>query len=820
MKTSFEIVLVVQTLLPALACGACTLAARRSRMASIPAWAHQLLVGLLFGVIACFATETGMPVVDGGVVNVRDAAPIVAGLAFGAPAGVIAGAIGGLERWLCVLWGGGATTQLACSLATFVAGASAALMRKLVFDDRRPAFGYALGIGVTTEVLHMLLILVTNMANIAVAFEYVRACSALMICLNGAACGLALLGQGYVNHERLRGAPPHLINDLVRRLIAVIAVALVAVVFFTVQITGALSASQTQNLLAVNLDDVSSTTQVFGWEKYLRGEYSYRVERTGGVLFVNADTDTVLSAKKRGRSLDDAGVTQGFPADPATGEIFRAQVFGKSCYCLGRAMGGVVAVAYVPVDEAGYFAGVTLYLMIFMEILVLTALFVLMYQLMRRRMVDKLAAVERGLDSIAAGNLDTPIDVRSHREFAVLSDNINATVDALKGYIDEAEHRMEADLALARDIQHAALPSVFPPYPDRRDFDLFASMDAAREVGGDFYDFFMPDAATLVFCIADVSGKGVPAALFMMRAKTELRTLMESGMDVDEAMTEANRRLCESNESGMFVTAWLARLDLATGTLAYANAGHNPPLIRHGNGHYEYLRAERPNLFLAGMDGVRYRKHTVGLEPGDRVFLYTDGVTEAQDADEGLFGEDRLRCVLDNAGDDEPRTTCEAVRAAVEDFAAGAERADDITMLSLFLRALTSRDRIVTAADLDSVELVRTFFENRLRALGAGARTANRVLVVMDELYSNICRYSTATRAVSSLSRAGDGLLVEFADNGVPFDPVAAPEPDTALGADERPIGGLGIHMARRMSKRMEYRRVGDTNILTIAFDL
>lgn len=711
-----EPALIAQTLAPAILAGLCMLLERSQRWQALPRAARQAIVGVLFGALACAATETGVPVVDGGVVNVRDAAPLVAGLAFGAPAGIIAGVIGAIERWLCVYWGGGMTTRLACSLGTLVAGLGGAAMRRYVFDNERPAFLPAAAVGVTTEVIHMLLVLLTNMDNLTVAFAYVEACSSLMIGLNGLACGLALIGQSVLRHEQLRVSPPHLINDLAARLVAIIFVAFLAMTNFTLQVA----------------------------------------------------TELVGTAPQQGIDI----------------------------------------------------VKVMLYLTVFMEIIVHTALFIVLYQLMRRRVVGNLVNVEQGLDSIAKGDLDTQVDVRTHQEFSRLSDDINTTVGALKGYIDEAEHRRDAELEMARQIQRSALPSVFPPFPERADFDLFASMDAAREVGGDFYDFFLLNSHTLVFLIADVSGKGVPAALFMMEAKSQVHSLMESGLSPADALTEANRRLCETNELGMFVTVWLGKLDLTTGVVSYANAGHNPPLVSHADGTWDYVRQARPNFVLAGMEGIRYRAHTLELGPGDRLYLYTDGVTEAANPASELYGEQRLVDELNASAADTPQAVCEGVLASVRAFADGAEQSDDITMLAIDVAALRGRDQIVTRADLDSIELVRALFEERLPKLGANARTMRRVLVAVDEGYSNICRYSGATRAVASIMRDRDGILVEFADNGAAFDPTAVPEPDTTLPPEERAIGGLGIHMMRRMSRRMEYARVDETNLFSLTFDI
>ena len=237
------------------------------------------------------------------------------------------------------------------------------------------------------------------------------------------------------------------------------------------------------------------------------------------------------------------------------------------------------------------------------------------------------------------------MDVRSHVEFEDLSDDINFTVDTLKRYIADAAARIDAELAFAKAIQHSALPSVFPPYPNRKEFDIWATMHTAKEVGGDFYDFYFVDDDTLAFLVADVSGKGIPAAMFMMQSKTLLKSCAESGMSVEEVFTNANAKLCEGNEADMFVTAWMGYLNLKTGLLTFANAGHNPPLVKHADGSFSYLKS-RAGFVLAGMDSVRYRKNELQLEPGDVLYLYTDGVTEANNSGNELYSEERLLSLL------------------------------------------------------------------------------------------------------------------------------------------------------------------------------
>ena len=278
--------------------------------------------------------------------------------------------------------------------------------------------------------------------------------------------------------------------------------------------------------------------------------------------------------------------------------------------------------------------------------------------------------------------------------FHVLIGNINATNEAIeaKDYAAEmarAEALREADLSIAKNIQSSALPSVFPPFPEHGEFELFAGMNAAKEVGGDFYDFYMLDDKTLAFLIADVSGKSIPGAMFMMRAKTVLKELALRGLPPGELMTAANQKLCEGNDAGMFVTAWMGFLDIKTGVVRAVNAGHNPPvLIRAGQA--EYLKL-KPSLIMGTFDIARYKEHTFTLAPGDILYLYTDGVTEAENDAAVFYGEERLQKRL-SFGDATPTPSgengmagavCRLVEADLAAYAGDAEQSDDITMLCI-----------------------------------------------------------------------------------------------------------------------------------------
>lgn len=247
--------------------------------------------------------------------------------------------------------------------------------------------------------------------------------------------------------------------------------------------------------------------------------------------------------------------------------------------------------------------------------------------------------------------------------------------------------RRAKELAMASDIQENAIPRVFPPFPDEKRMDLFASMTPARDVGGDFYDFFYSASDRLVFLVADVSGKGVPAALFMMRAKTVLKNLAQTGRPLPDAVTEANEALCEGNAANMFVTAWIGELDLATGHVTYVNAGHNPPVRFGGDAAPEYVHG-RSGLMLGAMPCLSYKARELRLAPGQMLYLYTDGMTEQPDAKGELFGEERLRSAIGAAlSGDRPvlergaSPLLGALHAAVLAHGGPVEQADDCTQL-------------------------------------------------------------------------------------------------------------------------------------------
>lgn len=244
----------------------------------------------------------------------------------------------------------------------------------------------------------------------------------------------------------------------------------------------------------------------------------------------------------------------------------------------------------------------------------------------------------------------------------------------------ETATRLGTELNMATDIQASQLPRLFPAFPNRPEFDVFASMTPAKEVGGDFYDFFLTDSNHIGLVMADVSGKGVPAALFMMVSRVLIKSHLQNGESPGEALANVNEQLCEGNEAQLFVTVWLAVLDIRTGKGTAANAGHEHPALRRAGGEYELI-TYRHSPAVATMEGIQFREHDFQLDPGDSLFVYTDGVVEATNAEKELFGSERLLEALNRNPDALPEETLSNVMDGINSFVAGAEQFDDITML-------------------------------------------------------------------------------------------------------------------------------------------
>jgi sigma-B regulation protein RsbU (phosphoserine phosphatase) len=389
------------------------------------------------------------------------------------------------------------------------------------------------------------------------------------------------------------------------------------------------------------------------------------------------------------------------------------------------------------------------------------------------------------------------------------------------------KHRMESELNVGRDIQMSMIPQKFPPFPDRGEISVWATLVPAREVGGDLYDFFFLDRTHLCVCVGDVSGKGVPSALFMAVTRTLVKSLSKSSLSAATVMTQVNDELAQNNDSCMFVTLFLAYLDVSTGEMTYTNAGHNPPYLRRRDGTCE--RLDRRHGPVAGaMEGLAYRQDNVKLEAGDVLLLYTDGVTEAQNEAEQLYSEERLATLLAELPYDTTENLVGAVLEDVRDFEDGAQQADDITIVAVEYDGTEGVgievEEIRVPVSVAGLTQAQARVEQFCEARELSVKVISRLAVALDEVLNNIISYAfpdgPTGEIVVHLEHRDSGLVVTIEDEGVPFNPLTRPTPDTEADLEDRQIGGLGIHLVVKMMDEVHYERQGGRNVLTLKKNL
>jgi len=459
------------------------------------------------------------------------------------------------------------------------------------------------------------------------------------------------------------------------------------------------------------------------------------------------------------------------------------------------------------------------------------AMLLIAYLLISRLINEPIKQLTLDVSKIALGNLDIKLKVTAKDELGLLAQVFNKMTGDLKRSIEEKtkeraeKERISAELNVAAIIQSSMLPCVFPPFPGRKEIDLYASMVPAKEVCGDFFDFFFVDDDTLAVLIADVSGKGVPAALFMVIAKTLIKNC-SSCRSPRSVFDTANKKLCEGNETGMFVTAFIGFYNLPSKKLTFVNAGHNPPLIKKNNSSYEFLKTN-PCVVLGFLNDTRYHEEEITMETGDTLFLYTDGVTEAMNGEKELFGESRLLEAANKYSASSPYELIAAVKKEVDIFAQGAQQADDITMLVLTINkenrtesnySFKNSKEIVVLTHVDSLKRVIGFVDSELIKSRFSPEDKNKICIAVEEIFMNIVNYAYEYERceVCIAVSVGEETFIKFEDEGKPYNPLEQPEPDLGKDIADRQIGGLGIFMVKKLMDSVEYSRLDGKNVFVI----
>lgn len=385
----------------------------------------------------------------------------------------------------------------------------------------------------------------------------------------------------------------------------------------------------------------------------------------------------------------------------------------------------------------------------------------------------------------------------------ILEDEVNAV---------KHSEKVSSELSIASIIQGAVLPKEFP---DSAFGEIYGLMDSAKKVGGDFYDFFNLDDDHLVIVIGDASGKGIPSSLYMMKAQSLIRAhAKHCKLNTAKIIMDVNESLCEGNEYNMFVTCWLGILDKQSGKLRYTNAGHNPPIIK-SSGKFEYLSA-RPGIVLGGFNDFEYQETSINLKKGDKIFLYTDGVTEAHNVKSELYGEDRLLEVVSKL-DASPYETVTRIREDVRQFSRNTEQFDDITMLMVEYRKPQSVFSKKFAAVRENLDQVQDFIISSIKT-DLNVKDKNQLLIVSEEVFINIASYAYEGVGYCNVDvdLENNVLTLVFTDNGKEFNPLEKEDPNTKEKAEDRQIGGLGIYMVKNLMDKVYYEYKDGKNILTM----
>jgi sigma-B regulation protein RsbU (phosphoserine phosphatase) len=398
----------------------------------------------------------------------------------------------------------------------------------------------------------------------------------------------------------------------------------------------------------------------------------------------------------------------------------------------------------------------------------------------------------------------------------------------LEAELEKAYERIKGELDIGHSIQMSMVPQQFPAFPDRKDLAIYATLVPAREVGGDFYDFYFLDDDHFCFVVGDVSGKGVPAALFMAVTQTMIKSRSADDYSSASIMTYINNELSKGNDASMFVTVFLGVCDMHTGEITYTNAGHNPPYIKRKDGSVTILDS-RHGLVVGAMEDVDYGEDKVTVDPGDMIFVFTDGVTESMNPNQEIFSDEQLETLLNESHFTSGENSVQICMQAVRAFENGAEQADDITIMAMEYFGPELADQpnilnIVAKTELEEIDSVNERIEQFSRNRQVPDSIIGQIRMALDELLNNVISYGYPDENGEILEVATE-ITPEFVrviikDDGIPFNPFTGAEPDTTQSIEDREIGGLGIHLVTNIMDEVDYKREEDKNIVTLVKNL
>ena len=561
--------------------------------------------------------------------------------------------------------------------------------------------------------------------------------------------------------------------------------------------------------------------------------YSIMIGR-GGTFFVHPDSTKITRQTIFTQTMetpDTAMVALGHAMQRGEEGMKQMELGGEKCYVFYEPLGQTGCSMAIVCPESDIFGGFDRLRRTVMTI-VLVGLLLMLYFFIRiiTRELSPLRRLAVEAETIASGQFDTQLpDFQRTDEIGQLSHSFAGMQQSLVKYIDELKNTtaqkasIESELQVASGIQMGMLPKKFPTYPERDDVQLYASLTPAKEVGGDLFDFYFRDEK-LFFCIGDVSGKGVPASLFMAVTRAVFRTVSARESMPDHIMAALNQTMVDMNETNMFVTLFIGVLDLPTGRMHYCNAGHDAPLlVGAGVG----LLSCDANIPVGVMPSWKYTLQEAQIFTDTTIFLFTDGLTEAEDATHNQFRMERINDVAAQAlahHQQEPRQLIGLMTDAVHQFVGDAEQSDDLTLMAIQYikqqRDVKMRKSIVLPNDINEVPRLTAFVDAVCEAVGLNPTVTMQMNLAIEEAVVNVMNYAypRGKKGDVTIEALSNDVRLKFViiDSGTPFDPTVHADVDTTLSAQERPIGGLGIHLMRQMMDSINYERVNNLNVLTL----
>ena len=561
--------------------------------------------------------------------------------------------------------------------------------------------------------------------------------------------------------------------------------------------------------------------------------YSIMIGR-GGTYFVHPDSTKITRQSIFTQTIEDndtAMANLGHAMQRGEEGIKRMDIGGKDSYVFYKPLGKTGCSMAIVCPESDIFGGFDRLRRTVMSI-VTVGLLLMLYFFIRiiTRELQPLRRLAKEAETIASGNFDTKLpELQRTDEIGQLSNSFAGMQKSLVRYIDELKDTtaekasIESELQVASGIQMGMLPKDFPTSQERDDVQLYASLTPAKDVGGDLFDFYIRDEK-LFFCIGDVSGKGVPASLFMAVTRSVFRTVSAHESMPDRIVATLNATMADMNETNMFVTLFVGVLDLPTGRMRYCNAGHDAPLlVGQGVG----MLPCDPNIPAGFMPSWKYTLQETQIFTGTTIFLFTDGLTEAEDATHALFKMERVNEVAKQAlanHQEEPRQLIAVMTDAVHQFVGDAEQSDDLTMMAIQYikkpRDVRFSKRIILPNDTKEVPTLAAFVDEVCEAVGFDAALTMKMNLAIEEAVVNVMEYAypRSTHGDITVEAQANDVRLKFTiiDSGTHFDPTAQADVDTTLSAEDRPIGGLGIHIVRQYMDSINYERISGHNVLTL----